>query len=208
MSTNVKFFEPVGFCANSYALESENDIALVDIGSVTRELEDYLKRNGERVRYILLTHDHYDHICGVNAAKKLCGNAKVVVCSLDKSGLTDSSYSLCDMAWIEQPQITADITVEDESRLPFANGGIRVLHTPGHTDGSVCYIFENIMFSGDTLFCGSVGRTDFITGSGEQMISSLQRLASLSGDYTIYCGHGESTRLSYEKQTNPYFNEL
>ncbi len=208
MNVAVKAFPAVGFCANCYAAECAEDIALVDVGCVSPSVEEYLKKNGDRVKYILLTHDHFDHICGVEKAAKLCKNAAVVVHKNDESGLNDPHFSLCDMAGVEQPHIKADITIDDGQSLPFGDGEIRVMHTPGHTDGSVCYIMQDIIFSGDTLFCGSVGRTDFVSGSYTSQQYSLRRLAELSGEYTVYCGHGEVTTLSAEKCNNPFFKEL
>lgn len=208
MKVAVKAFPTVGFCANCYAAECGEDIVLVDVGCVSPSVEEFLKKNGDRVKYILLTHDHFDHICGVEKTVKMCKNAAVVVHKLDESGLNDPHYSLCDMAGVEQPHIKADITVDDGQSLPFGDGEIRVMHTPGHTDGSVCYVMQDIIFSGDTLFCGSVGRTDFVSGSYTSQQCSLRRLAVLSGEYTVYCGHGDATTLSAEKRSNPFFKEL
>ena len=99
-----------------------------------------------------------------------------------------------------------DKTVNDGDTLPFGDGEIRVMHTPGHTKGGVCYIFTNdrVIFSGDTLFRLSAGRTDFPGGSPREELMSLSKLAELDGDYKVYPGHGEETTLEYERRNNRY----
>ena len=98
--------------------------------------------------------------------------------------------------------------IEDNEELNLAGFTIQVLHTPGHTPGSVIYLMEDAMFSGDVLFAGSIGRTDFAGGSMEQMKKSLKRLVLIEKDYQVYPGHETYTRLSQEKRRNPYLNFL
>ena len=99
-----------------------------------------------------------------------------------------------------------DILLHDGDRLPFAGRVITVLHTPGHTAGSVCFLIDDCLFSGDTLFAGTVGRTDLPSGSSGDMLTSAARLAALPGEYKIYPGHGEATTLSRERISNPYLS--
>ena len=97
---------------------------------------------------------------------------------------------------------------EKEGRYKINDFEFTVLHTPGHTEGSVCYIFGDNIFSGDTLFRGAIGRTDFFGGNMTQMLNSLRRLKRYPGEFKVYPGHGSSTQLSYERQFNPYMVKL
>ncbi len=201
----IKCFEGKNFGANCYALFSDSEIALVDIGEATEELVRFAKENKDKIKYILLTHFHYDHISGVKEILDIA-KAKVVIHSLDSIGLKNPEYSLAARVGFQNPNIDPDIEVQNGDKLPFGEKNIEVLHTPGHTAGSVCYIIEDIMLSGDTLFEGSIGRTDFITGSMEQMLESLKLLKNLSKDYEVYPGHGYPTTLEREIKTNYYLN--
>ena len=157
----------------------------------------------EKLRYILLTHGHFDHISGVKALKEDFGG-DVVIHREDAGCLYDKSKSLASKFFFPQHDVTADVLVDDGQRLPFGEGEIEVIHTPGHTKGSVCYTIEDIMLSGDTLFKSSIGRTDFPGGSFEEIKASLKKLAALEKNYTVYPGHDVSTTLEREKKYNPY----
>ena len=205
MEPKVILFEPVGFSANCYALELGDDVALIDVGCETAELARYVEQKGDKIKYILQTHCHYDHILGIESVKKYTPSAKVVIHSLDAEGLKDTELSLCERAGFRQPTVSADIEVSDGDRLPFGNSEILVMHTPGHTVGSVIYIIKDIIFSGDTLFAGCVGRTDLPSGNSRQLLASLNRIKELSGEYRIFPGHENATTLSREKESNYFF---
>lgn len=193
---------------NTYVLESDGVFAVLDPAFENAELLDFLK--SKNVKYVLLTHGHFDHISGVNSVARATG-AKVCVHSLDGEMLLDGnkSYYNSHFGGIQEP-IKADILLNDSDELKLGNTKIRVMHTPGHTMGSVCYIFEKekIIFSGDTLFRLSAGRTD-LAGinpvlAGRNELASLKKLAALDGDYTVYPGHGEETTLQFERENNRY----
>lgn len=193
---------------NTYVLESDGVFAVIDPADENAKLLDFLK--GKNVKYVLLTHGHFDHISGVNSVVRATG-ANVCVHSLDGEMLLDGnkSYYNSHFGGIQEP-IKADILLSDGDELELGNTKIRVMHTKGHTNGSVCYILENerIIFSGDTLFRLSAGRTD-LAGinpvlAGRNELESLKRLAQLSGDYTVYPGHGEETSLQFEREHNRY----
>ena len=198
-------FWPQGFSANCYALVDGEDIALIDVGTANTEIIDFVKKNSNNLKYILLTHDHFDHIGGVEEVLKHC-SAKVCIHKNDVSGLIDSTFSLCNMAGVRQPSVAPDITLNGGEELPFGNTKIKVLHTPGHTDGCVCYLVDDILFSGDTLFFESVGRTDFITGDSVQLQNSLKKIIALKGVSKVYTGHGEPTTLEHERKHNFFIN--
>ena len=198
-------FLPEGFTANCYALTVGDEIALIDVGTATNEIIDFVKSNSEKIKYILLTHDHFDHIGGVETVLKYC-NAKVCIHKMDTSGLVDSSFSLCGMVGLSQPTISPDISLDNGDELPLGDTKIKVIHTPGHTDGSVCYLIDDVLFSGDTLFFESVGRTDFVTGDSAQLMASLKKIVALSGVSKVYTGHGEPTTLEHERKHNFFIN--
>ena len=193
---------------NTYVLESNGEYAVVDPAVKSRELENFLE--GKNVRWILLTHGHFDHISGVKSLVEKTG-AKVTVHSLDDEMLHDGNKSLYDSHFgTAQPEITASVLTEDGDEINLGNTVLRVMYTPGHTMGSVCFVCDEnkIIFSGDTLFRLSAGRTDLAGISpikaGRLELESLQKLAELKGDYTVYPGHGESTTLQFERENNRY----
>ena len=155
--------------------------------------------------YILLTHGHYDHMLGVHTLRENYGG-KLVIHADEEAFLSDTRLSLAHGLFSHlHSGEAADMIVRDGDTLPFGSGEIRVLHTPGHTRGSVCYLLDDLMFSGDTVFRESIGRVDLPTGSIGQMRHSLRRIAALKEDYKLFPGHGEATTLVHERNFNPYF---
>ena len=204
---NLKTFSPGMVYANCYIVKDEEsgDAFVVDPGAYNKRLEAELeKMNIEKLRYILLTHGHFDHIEGVKKLKENYGG-EIVIHIEDADCLYDKHKSLASRFFFIQNNVTADKLVNDGERLSFGEDEIEVVHTPGHTVGSVCYLIGDMMFSGDTLFRNTVGRTDFPGGSFEQIKKSLQKLSLLEKDYKVYPGHDVSTTLSAEKKHNPYF---
>ncbi len=163
---------------------------------------EHLLGKGLQVDAILLTHGHFDHISGVNALKEMSG-AEIYAPLPEKEMLSDPSLNLSD----EGVVVTADHYTEDQEKLVVANIPVEVIFTPGHTGGGCCYYLEEekILISGDTLFAGSVGRTDLPTGSHTQLIKSIrEKLMVLPDDVIVYPGHGESTSIGEERKFNPF----
>ncbi len=183
--------------------EKTNASALVDCSVWNEKMEELI--GDTELKYILLTHGHYDHIGGVKEVQKRYG-AKAVISDEDKEMLSNPVYSLAAITRSTQDCTTPDLIVKDGDVLELGNIKIKVLLTPGHTKGGVCYIADNALFSGDTLFCMSCGRTDFPGGSGSEMIASLRKLRELKGDYNVYPGHEDVTTLDFERKNNHFMN--
>ena len=153
---------------------------------------------------ILLTHGHFDHILALDELR----TAKTVVCihKNDAEMLIESDLISPSMiGYNPWPFQNADVLFDANDRHASVAGfDFEVIHTPGHTEGSVCYLFGDLLFTGDTLFCGGIGRTDFKGGDVEKMKSSLKLICSMPGDYAVYPGHDKETTLSEERLHNPY----
>ena len=187
---------PLGaYQTNCYMVwdENSNTCVVIDPGYEAETVLAEAKRLGKTIEAILLTHGHFDHVGAVRdiAAETDC---KVYLCEADLS---------MPLQLTAGPLYYTDLYGEGDM-LKLAALSFKVLHTPGHTPGSVCLQCEDAMFSGDTLFWGSCGRTDLPGGSWATIQKSLKRLAAISGDFKVYPGHGDSTQLSFERKMNPY----
>ena len=166
---------------------------LVDPGFQADGILEQVRSRNLQVEAVLLTHGHFDHVGGVKGITQETG-CKVY--------LHEDDLSLPSQLTLGQIPYTD--TYEDGDVLSLAGVTLRVMHTPGHTPGSVCLLCGDAMLSGDTLFAQSCGRTDLPGGDYRKMKESLRRLASLEENYKVLPGHGESSTLSYEKQMNPF----
>lgn len=198
--------------ANCYLLVDEvtGEAAVVDPAWYTDDFKNTLAENGADLKYILLTHGHFDHIFGVHGLREATG-AKVVIHGNDAGHLLDENKSLAKGNMPEpQKPVEADILVDEGDVIALGESKIKVMHTPGHTMGGVCYILEDdrVIISGDTLFCMTAGRTDFADGSDELMIASLKRLIALEGDYRVLPGHNRETTLERERTRNWYIRRM
>ncbi len=195
------FTVPAGMLrANSYLVtEDEKDAVLIDCGG--EEPIAFARSRGMRIDAVLLTHGHFDHIAGCAALQR--AGAKIGAPKKEVSMLS-SNANLAAMAGIKIPPFTVDFTYDDGDELTLCGLRFTVVGTPGHTPGGVCLEAGEALFTGDTLFCGSVGRTDFPGGSAAQLRASVQKLFSLKGDRTVYPGHDEATTLDHERRYNPF----
>lgn len=195
--------------ANSYIAETgQGHCVAVDIGGDSKLLLNFLAMKKLKLTKILLTHGHFDHMGGVAEVAKATG-AEVYIHKDDAYMLESSSDSLADLfSFVKFNPISEYKTVSDGDIINDYEKSFRVLHTPGHSMGSVCYICDDVIFSGDTLFCCSIGRTDYVGGDPKLMLSSLKRINELEGDYRIYPGHNDTTTLNYERGSNPYLKRL
>ena len=193
---------PLGdYQTNTYILENEGRCAIIDPSYAPETILAFLKKRELTADAILLTHGHFDHVGAVERLVEETG------CRLWMSQ-GDWSQKISPLTSYFYPLANCDFTevqfCEEGEVISAAGLSFSVLETPGHTHGSVCYLCGNALFSGDTLFAGSCGRTDLPGGDWNTILESLKRLSQLKGDFTVYPGHGNSTTLSAEKLYNPY----
>ena len=190
---------PLGaYGANCSILSDGASAWVVDPGSEGERIVSFLRREGLRLEGILLTHAHFDHIGGIPALREAWPDAPVYLHPSDVPMLGHPMNAMPP----DYPPLPAPGGIRDCREQTFA----RVVETPGHTPGGVCYYFpeEKLLLSGDTLFAGSVGRTDFPGGSMGALVESLARLAALPEDTLVVPGHGPETTIGAEKRHNPY----
>ena len=194
--------------ANNYLVIDENakEAILIDCSDYIQEVVDYVKENALKVKYILLTHGHFDHVLGINRMKKAL-NTKVYVHEGDKEQVLQTREVMTMFGLptdgVENPVI--DGTLPDD--LALGGQKIQVIETPGHTPGGVCYLIGENLFSGDTLFQGTIGRTDLPQGSFQQIKHSVKDiLFALDDNIKVYPGHSGASTIGYEKKFNDIIN--
>ena len=196
----------IGEPTNCYVIldEQSKEIMCIDPAGDTKKIAnmitDILKGN---LKYIYLTHCHSDHIGGVSELKKLCGeNSKILIHREDSEGLNDKNINLSGIIDIKEIELEADSRVDDNDIIHLGNLEFRVIHTPGHTKGSTSLYCEKekCLFSGDTIFSGTWGRTDLPTSNREDIMNSItKKLLILPDETIVYPGHGKTTRIADEK---------
>ena len=194
-------------CTNCYIINREGSTTcvVVDPGEEAEKIASQIKRKGLSCEGILLTHGHFDHITGVSELLSLVGG-KVYACEKERELLMNPQLNASSMVGHEVA-LEPEILLRDGQCLEVADMTFRVIHTPGHTKGGCCYYAEEdkVLFSGDTIFMESIGRTDLPTGnSGELLDSVRNKVLTLPDDVRIYPGHGPETTVSYEAANNPY----
>ena len=191
---------------NNYLIidELSKEAALIDCSHYDENIFKELNENNAKLKYILLTHGHFDHVAGIRQNYNN-HTPQFVMHKNDLNWLnnTNKYLSLYGMPDITIPKI--DIYINDNDILKLGNSEIKVIHTPGHTQGGVCYLIENNLFSGDTIFKECVGRCDLDGGNFEQIVDSIKsKIYTLPDDTKIYPGHGSQTTVFWEKQNNRF----
>lgn len=181
------------------------ECVLIDPADSQDEISRMIDESGCSLKGILLTHGHFDHIMAADAVRDKYG-VKVYASCDEKNTLEQPHINLGE-AYGLKLSVKADVWHKDGEILKLASFDIEALHTPGHTEGGSCYYVREIgvLFSGDTLFCGSVGRTDFPGGSMSEIVRSIkEKVMVLPDDTKVYPGHGEGTSVGYERVNNPF----
>lgn len=189
---------PIG--TNCYILEHDNKIAVIDPGDEAGRILGELKKSDAQVEYILLTHGHYDHTTAVPELHEALPDAKIYIHKADANGTGSRIFPLAG-------QVKDLLFYDEGDALPLGALTVEVLHTPGHSKGSVTLKVRDVLFTGDTLFAGDCGRTDLPGGSYEEILASLGRLGRLEGNFHVCPGHEQTSTMDREREINRYLRE-
>lgn len=195
-----------GMGANCYlvACEETKEALVIDPGGDPGPVLANAEKKGLTVKYIINTHGHIDHIMGNDLLKKATG-AKVLIHELDAEMLPNAKLNLSGFVGDSIKQAPADQLLTEGDKVDIGKISLEVVHTPGHTRGGICLKGEGVVFTGDTLFAGSIGRTDFPGGSFEDLINSIKtKLLCLPDDTAVYPGHMQDSTIGQEKRFNPF----
>ena len=188
---------------NCYIISNDTEVMVIDPGD---DAERILEVVGEKkVKYVLLTHSHFDHIM---AAEEICKKTGAKLCASDKARLDDEDYcGFTSFGLSGFSPLKADVLLKEGDEISVAGEKFTVIETPGHTPCSICLLSGDVLISGDTLFEGSCGRCDLVGGSFSTILKSLKKLSALPGNTRVYSGHGAPTTIENECKFNPYMRE-
>lgn len=197
------------FGATTYLVydKKSHDAALIDCTSSIEEIISKIREENLILKYILITHGHFDHVYCISEIKQIYPNAQVFI-NKDDLPLLNQVETQCTMADVEQIKVPCvdGLLSENTKNLKLGDNEIKIIETKGHSEGGVCYLIENNLFSGDTLFYESIGRCDLFGGSYTKIENSIkEKLFKLNDDCIVYPGHGENTTIGHEKKYNTYF---
>lgn len=195
---------PLGMIqANCYCVSGEEGAVVIDPGYSSEEVAKFLKQNREKECLILLTHGHFDHVAGAPHLREET-NVPIAIGKNDAVMLRNNEYNLSTRFGAEYTPFDADRLLSDGEEFQLGDLSVRVIETPGHTMGGVCYLMGGVLFSGDTLFCESIGRTDHPYADTATLLQSVRKLYSLPDETLVYPGHGTTTTIEHEKNWNPF----
>lgn len=197
-----------GFCqTNCYLLSTDTAAVIIDPGEMTDKIYDFCFKNRDKQSAVLLTHAHFDHFFAAEEVKNIMG-CDIFIGENDKGGLKIDLTGICEVYGIDFKPLAADRYLSDNEKFSIGDIDFEVIYTPGHTLGSVCYKTEDMIFTGDTVFFMSFGRTDFKGSSSELLKKSIDKLFDTDKNYKLLPGHGEMTDIYFEKSNNPYSRML
>lgn len=182
---------------NCYLLYDNNECCLIDVGEYDPIINKFIIDNNLKLKYIISTHGHFDHIGGINDIKKIYPNA--VVCGPKNDEIwysSDYKYN-----WTNT-EVFVDMWYSDNTIFKVGNLNLKTIHIPGHTNGSSAILVNDMLFTGDTLFYQSIGRTDLFFGDFDRIKKSIKKLYKLDPNISVYPGHGRATTIGYEMKYN------
>lgn len=204
----IKVFHTGVLQVNTYLLidEASKDAIIIDLGGDFDRINEDIKQNNANLKFILNTHGHFDHIMGDTAIQNGEMNIPVYMHKGDSWHAENIGASLKRWGIMDEyPSIKIDEYIDENTELKIGNIPIKIIHTPGHSQGGVCYLIEDNLFSGDTLFNESIGRTDFEDGDYDTLIKSIkEKILPLDENLNVYPGHGDSTTIAHEKKYNSF----
>lgn len=195
--------------SNVYIAAQNGEGVVIDCGCPDDRIIDAINRSGLTVRHVILTHGHFDHIYYIDSLREK-SEVKVYIHEADAANLSEPKLNGLARIPLDGRQTfsPADHLLKDGDIIECGGARFKIIHTPGHTLGGICILVENCLFTGDTLFKASIGRTDFPGGSDIEIEKSIrEKLYTLPDETVVYPGHGGKTTIGYEKKHNPYIRE-
>ena len=207
MSIEYKRFTDGMLGSNTYLVydTESREAAVIDPGNRVAESLDYTRENGIRVKYIIITHAHYDHIAHIEEYIDVF--AAPVCCTEEENrNLASPRLNCSDIFGVPQSYRNADRIISDGEELPLGLQNLKIIKTPGHTSGGICILIDKFLFTGDTLFYHSFGRTDLGDGSTPVLRASIEKLYAMDPNLIVLPGHGTKSTIGHEKEENPFFD--
>ena len=201
----IRSFAVMPFDENCYVVSDDTgEGVVIDPGGMAKEILAYILEKKLSIQAVLDTHGHCDHI-GANDAIRDETGAPLYIHKADAPMLSDMRLNLSAFMGFKALSRPAEHLLSEGDKISFGQSELEVIHTPGHTVGGVCFVGDGVVFTGDTLFAGSIGRSDFPGGSEVELIGNIKKkLLALPDEMKVYSGHGPSSEIGWERQCNPY----
>ena len=201
----IRSFAVMPFDENCYVVSDDTgEGVVIDPGGMAKEILAYIREKKLSIQAVLDTHGHCDHI-GANDAIRDETGAPLYIHKADAPMLSDMRLNLSAFMGFKALSRPAEHLLSEGDKISFGQSELEVIHTPGHTVGGVCFVGDGVVFTGDTLLAGSIGRSDFPGGSEVELIGNIKKkLLALSDEMKVYSGHGPSSEIGWERQCNPY----
>ena len=206
----IEKFIPEEFASNNYILFDENtkNAIIFDPSSCFNQTDKFIKENNLNLKYVIVTHLHFDHLGDIKKFQENYKNIKTLIPKNDKV-LYENLKTQCDMFGVRRVEdFKVDEFIDETSEIYLDDVKIQVIETPGHSKGSTCYLIGDVLIAGDTLFYEEIGRCDLPTGSFSDITHSIKgKLFHLPDNIKVFTGHGDNTTIGHEKTHNAYFGE-